>query len=78
MVILSAQDSDANINRISTKLFSIYSNLNSIANSSLDDFIPHITTVSNFNNKAKWIIDIANTLKEDKNIPLTLNNLLCI
>ena len=78
MVILSAQDSDTNINRIAPKLFSIYPNLESIMNSSLGDFIPYIITVTNFNNKAKWIIDIANTLKEDKNIPLTLNSLILL
>ncbi len=76
MVILSAHDSDANINRIAPKLFSIYPNLKTIMNSSLGDFINHITTVSDFNSKAKWIIDIVNTLKEDKNIPLTLNSLI--
>lgn len=78
MVILSTQDSNANINRIAPKLFSIYPNLESIMNSSLGDFILHITTVSNFNNKAKWIIDIVKTLKEDKNIPLTLNSLILL
>ena len=78
MVILSAQDSDANINRIAPKLFSIYPNFNSIANSFLNDFIPHFMTLTNFNNKAKWIIDIAKNLKENKNIPLTLNSLILL
>lgn len=52
-VILSAQDYDANIKRISTKLFSINPNFNSIANLYLDILITQITTVSNLNNKAK-------------------------
>ncbi len=49
-VILSAQDYDANIRRISTKLFSINPNLNSIASLYLDILITQITTVSNLNN----------------------------
>ena len=57
-VILSAQDYDANIKRISTKLFSINPNFNSIANLYLDILITQITTVSNLNNKAKSIIYI--------------------
>ena len=32
---------------------------------------PYISKVRNFGNKAKWLIEIAQKIKDDKNIPLT-------
>jgi endonuclease-3 len=78
MVILSAQDSDANINKIAPSLFSTYPNLKSLAISNLDSLIPHISKIRNFNTKANWIIEIAQNLKEDENIPTSLNNLIAL
>lgn len=78
MVILSAQDSDANINKIAPDLFKEYPNLESIAVSNTDALIPHISKVRNFGTKASWIIEIAQLLKEDKNIPLTMENLVAL
>ena len=42
MVILSDQDSDANINKIAPNLFAIYPNLESLAVSNTEALIPHI------------------------------------
>lgn len=75
MVILSAQDSDANINKIGPSLFQSYPNLESLAISSSDKLIPHISSVRNFATKANWIIEIAQLLKEDKNIPFSMGEL---
>lgn len=75
MVILSAQDSDANINKIAPGLFKTYPNMESLAVSNVEALIPHISKVRNFGNKAEWIIGIAKILKEDKNIPLTMKEL---
>src|SRR6478609_6154291 len=69
MVILSAQDSDANINKVAPALFEAFPNLQSLAKSSIEELIPYITKVRNFNTKANWIIEIAQQLKTDKNIP---------
>ena len=76
MVILSAQDSDANINKIALALFEIYPNIESLAASNVEVLIPYISKVRNFATKASWIIEIAKTIKEDKKIPLTMNELL--
>lgn len=76
MVILSAQDSDANINKIAPGLFEIYPNIESLAASNVEALIPYISKVRNFATKASWIIEIAKTIKEDKKIPLTMNELL--
>lgn len=78
MVILSAQDSDANINKIAPSLFEIYPNLESLAVSNVDALIPHISKVRNFGTKASWIIEIAQELKEDNNIPLTMERLVAL
>ncbi|WP_136668828.1 endonuclease III [Flavobacterium sp. H122] len=78
MVILSAQDSDANINKISPSLFQAYPNLESLAVSNADALIPHISKVRNFVTKANWLLEIAQELKEDKNIPLTMENLVSL
>ncbi|PJJ07051.1 DNA-(apurinic or apyrimidinic site) lyase /endonuclease III [Flavobacterium sp. 1] len=75
MVVLSAQDSDANINKIALKLFEIFPNIESLTVSNIDALIPYISKVRNFGTKASWLIEIAQTIQEDKNIPLTMENL---
>jgi endonuclease-3 len=78
MVVLSAQDSDANINKIAPALFEVYPNMKSLAVSNVDSLIPHISKVRNFGTKASWLIEIAQTLKEDKNIPTKLDKLVAL
>ncbi|MEN2488799.1 endonuclease III [Flavobacterium sp. B11] len=75
MVILSAQDSDANINKIAPNLFEKYPTLKSISQTDIETFTSHITKVRNYTTKAQWILDIAKTIKEDANIPLTMSGL---
>jgi endonuclease-3 len=75
MVVLSAQDSDANINKIAPTLFEIYPNMESLAASNVDALIPHISKVRNFGTKANWLVEIAQTVQKDENIPLTMENL---
>lgn len=75
MVILSAQDSDANINKIAPSLFEVFPNMESLAVSNVDLLLPHISKVRNFGTKAHWIIEIAQTIQEDKNIPFTMETL---
>lgn len=75
MVVLSAQDSDANINKIAPSLFKVYPNMESLSISNVDALIPYISKVRNFGTKANWLIDIAKTIKKDQNIPLTMDGL---
>ena len=75
MVILSAQDSDANINKIAPALFEEYPNMETLAVSHDEALIPHISKVRNFVTKANWLIEIAQIIKKDKNIPLTMEGL---
>ena len=78
MVVLSAQDSDAHINKIAPALFEAYPNMESLAVSNFDALIPHISNVRNFGNKAKWLLEIAQTIKKDENIPLTMEDLVAL
>jgi len=75
MVVLSAQDSDRNINTIAPKLFEAYPDMKSLSGASEEILFPFISKVRNFGNKAKWLIEIANTVKDDKKIPLTHESL---
>lgn len=78
MVVLSAQDSDAHINKIAAALFDAYPNMESLSVSNIEALIPYISTVRNFGNKAKWLLEIAKTVKKDENIPLTMDGLVAL
>lgn len=75
MVILSAQDSDANINKIAPILFEIFPNMESLAVSDESRLLPYLTKVKNYETKTKWLIEIAKTIKKDESIPLTISSL---
>ncbi len=75
MVILSAQDSDANINKIAPALFEKFPTLKSLSQADSETLIPFISKVRNYPTKTQWILEIAKTLKEDKNIPLNMKEL---
>jgi endonuclease-3 len=49
-------------------------NFNS-SNSNIKALIPHISKVRNFGTKANWIIEIAETIQSNENIPLTMEKL---
>ena len=78
MVVLSAQDSDANINTIAPPLFKVYPNMESLAISNVEAIIPYISKVKNFGNKARWLTEISKTIKKDSNIPLTMDGLIAL
>lgn len=78
MVVLSAQDSDAHINKIAPALFEVYPTMQSLAVSNLDALIPYVSNVRNFGNKAKWLLEIAQTVQKDENIPLTMDDLVAL
>ncbi|OIV40889.1 endonuclease III domain-containing protein [Flavobacterium johnsoniae] len=75
MVVLSAQDSDANINNIAPVLFEKYPTLKSLSKTDLETFIPYISKVRNHSTKAQWLLEIAKTIQNDKDIPLTMEGL---
>lgn len=78
MVVLSAQDSDANINKIASELFKNFPNMEVLAASNPQLLFPFISKVKNFGNKTNWLIEVAQTIKEDKNIPTSLEGLIAL
>jgi endonuclease-3 len=78
MVVLSAQDSDRNINQLAPKLFEAFPDMKALSRATDETLFPFISKVRNFGNKTKWLIEIAQTLKENKNIPLTHEGLVAL
>ncbi|MCY1490030.1 Ultraviolet N-glycosylase/AP lyase [compost metagenome] len=75
MVVLSAQDSDAHINKIAPELFKAFPNMKSLAEADEKSLLPYIEEVRFHGNKLKWLLEIAENIKQDKNIPLTMKEL---
>jgi endonuclease-3 len=75
MVVLSAQDSDAHINKIAPDFFKSFPDMKALAKANEEDLFPLISKVRNFGNKTKWLLKIAAEVKEDKNIPKNLEEL---
>lgn len=75
MVVLSAQDSDRNINKIAPALFEKFPDMKALSKATDKTLTPFITGVRNFGNKTKWLLEIGQTVKDDKKIPDTLDEL---
>jgi endonuclease-3 len=75
-VILSARSTDALVNSIAPKLFAAFPDMESLATVSPEALFPYIAGITNFANKAKWLTAIAAQLKTNKNIPLSLEELI--
>jgi endonuclease-3 len=75
MVVLAAQDSDAHINKVAPDLFKEFPNMKSLAKATEDVLHRLISKVRNFRNKTKWLMGLAAQVKDNKNIPLTMDEL---
>ncbi len=75
MVVLSAQDSDKHINKVAPPFFEKYPSMKELSKATPEDLHEYISTVRNFGNKSRWLVSLAQTIKEDKNIPKTLEEL---
>ncbi len=75
MVILSAKDSDKHINQIAPPFFEAFPDMASLAKADAEALYPLIGKVRNFGNKIKWLLELSAKVKEDKNIPLTMEEL---
>jgi len=75
MVVLSAQDSDRNINKLAPPLFEAFPDMNSLSKADAESLYPFVQKIRNFHNKTKWLLELSSTVKTDKNIPTTLEAL---
>ncbi|MBI1803753.1 MAG: endonuclease III [Ignavibacteriae bacterium] len=78
MVILSARDSDRNINALAPALFQKYPSIKALAAAKPEDLYPFIGKITNFVNKAAWLVTLAKTVKDDKSIPTTMERLIAL
>lgn len=75
MVVLSAQDSDAHINKIAPDFFKAFPDMKALAKADQESLFAQISKVRNFGNKTKWLMKIASEIKTDKKIPTTMEEL---
>ena len=75
MVVLSAQASDKQINDLAPALFKAFPDMHAFQKADASMLFPLISKVRNFGNKTKWLLSLAAIVKEDKNIPLTMEEL---
>jgi len=74
-VVLSAQDSDRNINKLGPPLFAAYPDMKSLSKADAESLEPFVSKIRNYRNKTKWLLELSGRIKEDKNIPTTLEGL---
>jgi len=78
MVVLSAQDSDRNINQLAPKLFEAFPTMSALSKATEASLTPFISKVRNFGNKTKWLLELSKKIKNDAKIPPTLDELVAL
>jgi len=78
MVVLSAQDSDAHINKIAPDFFEKYPDMKALSKANTAGLMEYLAEVRFHGNKITWLQEIAETVKEDKNIPKTMKELVAL
>ena len=76
MVVLSAQTTDVMVNKLAPEFFKKFPSLKHLALAKPEDLYPFIKSVRGFRKKADWLVRIAQTLTDHKNIPLTIEELI--
>jgi len=75
MVVLAAQDSDANINKVTQEFFKKYPDMKALSKANSADLQKYLEKVRFNGNKIAWLQEIAETVKDDANIPKTMKEL---
>lgn len=75
MVVLSAQDSDAHINKVVPPFFEKFPDMKALSKANTEQLMEYLAEVRFHGNKIAWLQEIAETVKEDKNIPKTMKEL---
>lgn len=76
MVVLAAQDSDANINKVTVDFFKKFPDMKALSKANTTELHQYLDKVRFNGNKIAWLQEIAETVKEDKNIPKTMKELI--
>ena len=75
MVLLAAQTSDNQINKVTVPFFETYPSLSELKKSTPEDLHPFLKSIRGFRKKSGWLVDLAKTIGEDSKIPTTLKEL---
>lgn len=75
MVILSARDSDDHINKVAPELFRKYPDMAALAKAETYELDPILKSVRSSRKKIAWLMEIANELQSDSNIPTSMKEL---
>lgn len=75
MVVLSAQDSDRNINKLAPAFFVAFADMKALSDATPESLYPLVQKIRNFRNKTKWLLEMSAVIGTDKNIPQTLEAL---
>ncbi|ALM50342.1 DNA lyase [Flavobacterium psychrophilum] len=78
MVVLAAQDSDANINKVTVDFFKKFPDMKALSKANSAELHEYLAKVRFNGNKIAWLQEIAETVKEDKNIPKTMKELVAL
>ncbi|MCW4468755.1 endonuclease III [Flavobacterium sp. MFBS3-15] len=78
MVVIAAQDSDANINKVTVDFFKKYPDMKALSKANTAELTEALAKVRFHGNKITWLQEIAETVKEDKNIPNTMKELVAL
>lgn len=75
VVVLSAQDSDRNINKLSPAFFEAFPDMKSLSRADEESVLKLINKVRSSRKKTKWLLEIATAIQDDSKIPITLDEL---
>src|SRR6478672_1818281 len=75
MVILAAQTTDDLINDVTPDFFLKFPSFQKLSKATPDEVLPLLSKVRNFHNKTNWLLEIAQLVKTDDNIPKTIDEL---
>ena len=75
MVVLSAQDSDAHINKVVPAFFEKFPDMKALSKANTAQLTEYLSEVRFHGNKIAWLQEIAEEVKEDRNIPKTMKEL---
>src|SRR5579872_1862167 len=78
MVVLSAQTTDTFVNKTAPAFFEAFPDLSVLAKATPQMLFPYLGGIRNFGHKSSWLVAIAQQLKTDSKIPLTMEKLVAL
>lgn len=78
MVILSGQDSDAKINKLSPDFFQKYPTMAALSKATEEELAQELSKVRYANNKSRYLVEISEKIKHDDKIPTSMSELVTL